>query len=184
MTTSSESQASALPAMQAPPLHTSKPLQGSPSSQSASIEHCPLLVVVVVTESQGQSSATAPPTAADKQRSASDAVAGRLPFGAQTQSECGAQVARPTATLKMRKQSVAVGAFPFDMGCEQSPFAAVAGEAPKPIERTAIVTSAARISRMTFYARVYCARARSATRFSNRAVRPVRWPRSTAICIY
>jgi hypothetical protein len=120
-------------------------LHGSPSSQSASTVHPPdgsVVVVVVVTSivvvvvlpvvvvvlevvvvvlvvvgvAQGQLSTTLAPTARFKHTSASVAVTGSPPFGAHTQSSCGAQVVTPTATLRIFRQSVAVGPEPIDSG--------------------------------------------------------------------
>jgi hypothetical protein len=81
--------------------------------------------VVVVVNPHGQSSVIGTPTATARQVSASVAVAGIEPFGAQTQVACGSQTSKPTATLRIRRQSVAAGRLPSVSGCEQSPLAAM-----------------------------------------------------------
>jgi hypothetical protein len=76
-------------------------------------------VDVVVELSHGQLSVTVCPTAFFRQISASVAVVGRVPFGAQIHS--GEHCALPTATRRMERQSDAVGPTPFVTGWPQSP---------------------------------------------------------------
>jgi hypothetical protein len=99
------------------------------------------VVVVVVGGSHGHCRSTGTPTVAFKHTSASVADVGSVPFGAQIQA--GSQLCRPTAALRMNKQSVATGAAPALTGWEQSPVAARAGSmAPK--THTSATASAAR----------------------------------------
>ncbi|RMD86348.1 MAG: hypothetical protein D6815_00005 [Candidatus Dadabacteria bacterium] len=86
-----------------------------------------LVVWVVLVVGQGQLSCTGCPTANLRQTSASVAVIGVVPFGAQIHS--GLQVTLRTAALRMNRQSEAVGRAPFVSGCEQSPWAARAAGA-------------------------------------------------------
>lgn len=79
-------------------------------------------------EGHGHRSGTACPTAFARHVSASVAVTGKEPDGAQMHS--GSQVPMPTATVRMKRQSVAVGEEPLVTGWLQSPFAAWAPAAP------------------------------------------------------
>jgi hypothetical protein len=67
--------------------------------------------------SQGQASSVAWPTARRKQMSASVAVGGSVPLGAQIQ--IGVHTTEPTAAFKMNGQSLAVGCAPDVNGCAQ-----------------------------------------------------------------
>jgi len=81
--------------------------------------------VVVVWIGHGQASSTGWPTVFLRQRSASVALVGSEPFGAQMQG--GSQVCVPTATRRMKRQSVAAGLAPVLTGWAQSPGDAIVG---------------------------------------------------------
>jgi hypothetical protein len=83
-------------------------------------------VVVVVGGSQGHPSVAGLPTATAKQTRASVAVVGSTPFGAHTQAAKAPQLRVPTATLRIARQSDAVGWLPPVRGWAQSPLAASA----------------------------------------------------------
>jgi hypothetical protein len=70
--------------------------------------------IVVLTPKHGQSSVTSWPTAFFKQMSASVAVVGSDPFGAQIHG--GRQISECTAVRRMKRQSLAVGLAPFVTG--------------------------------------------------------------------
>jgi hypothetical protein len=76
------------------------------------------MMVLVVVDPQGQFSSVGMPTTALRQTSASVALGGRSPEGAQMHGS-GSQTSSPTETFKMNRQSVAVGSLPELRGCEQ-----------------------------------------------------------------
>jgi len=84
-------------------------------------------VVVVVATGHGQLSSVEPPTATARHTSASLAVVGSVPLGAHVHA--GAQTSAPTATFRMKRQSLATGAAPVLTGCAQSPRSADTGGA-------------------------------------------------------
>jgi hypothetical protein len=76
--------------------------------------------LVVVAEPQAQSRvAPATPTATRRHASPSIALTAALPFTSQMQE--GAQVSLPTAALRTKRQSLALGFAPCVLGCAQSP---------------------------------------------------------------
>ncbi len=92
--------------------------------------------VVVVTLQAGQlAGVSVRPTAIRRQARASLAETAPLPPTSQTQSS---QVSRLTPTLRMNRQSAALGLEPVVEGWEQSPWAAAAGPAAPAMARRQI----------------------------------------------